>query len=200
MLKTLTWRFKQVKFCITHLPCHPTENSKGCYDRYDQAVRTAWCLQWTGDRVIWTAWCLQRMGDPSHWNSLMFLTNGQLSCSNRFMFQQPAWCFLQTGDQAVWMVDKQLVNGKLFENGKPLEYVFLCKVTNVNWKVGFSLKAFNKYVQSSWLHPPTTLSVNFWLGLFFFSDDKLVIQGSKLRLIRSPMRLTFSPWRLKILV
>ena len=25
-------------------------------------------------------------------------------------------------------------------------------------------------------------------------------QGSKLRLIRSPMRLTFSPWRLKILV
>jgi len=27
-----------------------------------------------------------------------------------------------------------------------------------------------------------------------------VTQGSKLRLIRSPMRLTFSPWRLKILV
>ena len=26
------------------------------------------------------------------------------------------------------------------------------------------------------------------------------LQGSKLRLIRSPMRLTFSPWRLKILV
>ena len=29
---------------------------------------------------------------------------------------------------------------------------------------------------------------------------KLVAQGSKLRLIQSPMRLTFSPWRLKILV
>ena len=26
------------------------------------------------------------------------------------------------------------------------------------------------------------------------------VQGSKLRLIQSPMRLTFSPWRLKLLV
>ena len=30
------------------------------------------------------------------------------------------------GDQAIWMVEKRLVNGKLFENGKPLAYIFQC--------------------------------------------------------------------------
>ena len=33
-----------------------------------------------------------------------------------------------------------------------------------------------------------------------YNERRNYLQGSKLRLIRSPMRLTFSPWRLKILV
>ena len=39
------------------------------------------------------------------------------------------WRFQQTGDQAVRTADKQLVNRKLFENGKPLKNIFPCEVT-----------------------------------------------------------------------
>ena len=44
-------------------------------------------------------------------------------------------------------------------------------------------------------------TIGLGLGNFSVLNRWLIIgQGSKLRLIRSPVRLTFSPWRLKILV
>ena len=59
------------------------------------------------------------------------------------------------------MVDKRLVNGKLFENGKPLGYVFLCQVTYL--QACFS-KTLRKEADSS-IHFKFPTHVNLLRGL-----------------------------------
>ena len=90
-------------------------DSKGCHcNTDDKAVRTVWCLQRTGDQVVRTAWCLQRKGVKVLRTVWCFKTNRWRSRSTQFE---------RRADVSSEPVPKS------FENGKPLMYVFPCKVT-----------------------------------------------------------------------